>query len=155
MSKTSSKIIHQISAPNLRFAGYNGFTLVDGIHGSSNPFDGRWAGYTGAGLNAVIDLGKLQIIKNIGFDFLEEKGLSIYLPLNVVVEISDDNRNFIRLISYSQAELSQMKAGNIVKVYKELSPISMRYIRIIATNQSPSVDDDGKTYTLIDEISAN
>jgi len=59
------------------------------------------------------------------------------------------------LISYSQAELSQMKAGNIVKVYKELSPISMRYIRIIATNQSPSIDDDGKTYTLIDEISAN
>lgn len=155
LSKTSSRIIHQVSAPNLRFAGYNNFTLVDGIHGSSNPFDGRWVGYTGAGLNAVIDLGKLQLIKNIGFDFLEEKGLSIYLPLSVVVEISDDNRNFIRLISYSQAELSQMKAGNMVKVYKELSPVSMRYLRIIAINQSPSIDDDGKTYTLIDEISAN
>lgn len=155
LSKTSSKPIHQVSAPNLRFAGYNNFTLVDGIHGSSNPFDGRWAGYTGDGLNAVIDLGKLQIVKNIGFDFLEEKGLSIYLPLSVIVEISDDGRNFIRLISYSQAELSQMKAGNMVKVYKELSPISMRYIRIIAVNQRPSIDDDGKTYTLIDEISAN
>ncbi len=155
LSRSSSKVLHQQTAPALRFAGYNAFTLLDGIHGSTNPFDGRWLGYTGVGLNAVIDLGHMQMIRNIGFNLLEETGLSIYLPVNVSVEISDDGRNFIRLINYSQTELRQMKTGNIVKVYREFSPISMRYIRVIATNPFPSVDDDGKTYTLIDEISAN
>lgn len=155
LSATSSKPIHLGSQPALRFAGYNSFTLSDGIRGSENPFDGRWLGFTGSGLTATIDLGKLRTLKNIGFDFMDEPGLSVYLPRNVSIEVSDDGRSFISLMNYTETDLRNMRVGNIARIYREFAPVSLRYLRLTATGREPGAADDGKTYLLIDEISAN
>ncbi len=155
LSATTSKSIRLASQPNLRFAGYNSFTLTDGLRGTDNPFDGRWLGFTGTGLTTTVDFGKLRSVKNLAFDFMDEPGLSVYLPRGVNIEVSDDGRNFISLLTYTEADLKNLRMGNIAHVYREFAPVSLRYLRLTATGRDPGPADDGKTYLLMDELSAN
>jgi len=154
-TKTTGCALELRPVPASRFAGYNSFTLCDGILGTENPFDGRWQGFTAAQLNATIDLKKLTFIENIGINFLEEPGLSMYLPLDLDIQLSDDGRNFISLLHYDEKDIRSMKTGNHVRIYREFKPVSVRYLRFIARNRNAGPDDNGKTYLMVDELSAN
>ncbi len=151
-SLSTSKEVIMTPLPSKRFPGLSTFVLTDGIRGTDNPLDGRWVGFTGSTWRAVLDLGSPLIIKNIGIDFLVNPSIGVYLPKGLKIERSLDGKNYNILTSYSENELNALKMAKRIKVYREFSPESARYIRLTADIPPPGIYDRGHAYILTDEI---
>lgn len=56
-------------------------SLTDGLRGGWSNLDGRWQGFIGqAGLDVVIDLGRVRRVSQVEADFLQSCGPEIFLP---------------------------------------------------------------------------
>jgi len=154
-SLSTSKEVILGSRPSKRFPGLSGFLLTDGIRGTDNPLDGRWLGFTGSSLLAVLDLGKVRPLNNFGMDFLNHPQIGIYLPDSLEVEISENGKKFSPLVSYSRKEIYDMKMVKRVKLYREFKNVQARFVRVKAIIPPPGPEDGGRAYILTDEIRIN
>ncbi len=131
-------------------------TLVDGITGSNNFRDGKWQGYEGIDLDAVIDLGEVKKISEISAGFLSDVNSFIFLPETVEFSISEDSIAYasIRTLKYDTSVNQDMP---FIKNF-EIQPndVSARYIRVQAKNIGTCPDwhksAGSKTWLFCDEI---
>ena len=68
--------------------------LTDGILGSGHFDDGRWQGFEGVDLLAVVDLGEPVEVEAVACRFLQSTAAWIWLPRVMEVNLSDDGRSF-------------------------------------------------------------
>ncbi len=105
--------------------------LVDGIDGGADFRTGGWQGFEGVNLAMVIDLGKMQSIKRVHANFLQDENSWIFFPSKLQVELSDDGKNFVPagevLCDIPPSELGILQKGFSL----ELSGRKARYVRII------------------------
>ena len=74
---------------------YEGASLLnDGNLGRGAYNSGRWLGFCGYPLDAVIDLEQPAEMQHVRFHALTNKGAWIYNPIQVKVLVSDDGENF-------------------------------------------------------------
>ncbi len=95
-----NKAKHSIKYKTLydkKYPGTGNLALVDGVTGSINFSDGKWQGYNGSDLDAVIDLGEEKPINKISASFLSDVNSFIFLPVSVEYSISNDGKNFEKL----------------------------------------------------------
>ena len=78
------------SSYSSQYSGGGDFALIDGIRGSANWGGGRWQGYQGKDLVAVLDLGAVQSISKVSVGFLQDVGSWIWMPRRVEIELSFD-----------------------------------------------------------------
>jgi alpha-L-fucosidase len=117
-----------------KYPGGGKFSLVDGIYGSTNFNDGKWQGYNGNDLDAVIDLGKIKDIKNISASFLSDENSFIFLPSSVEYSISKDGKNY-KQIGTLKNNISEKNAAAFIHSFDmKISNTSARFIHIIAKN---------------------
>jgi hypothetical protein len=108
--------------------------LTDGLKGWDD-YHMNWLGFEGDDMVATIDLGKLETIKAISSDFLQDINAWIFMPLNVEFSLSKDGRQFHTVGSIDN-KISEHQEGAVVEPMEiQLSPQNARFIRLKAVNR--------------------
>ncbi len=117
-----------------RYNGSGEYTLVDGIHGSSNFNDGHWKGFYKDDLVATLDLGLPVTINTVSSDAIQDIGSWIFMPREVLVEVSADGEHFRSLgtVGHQIPVTSAEKSTFRFEVKKKAK--NVRYVRVTARN---------------------
>lgn len=130
----AGRSIKLISNYNPQYPGSGNDALIDLEKGSKNWRLGGWQGFLGVDFEAIVDLGKVQFVKKVSPEFIQDVGSWICFPTRVDVEISENGKDFVSAGSVvaevdlklsSKVEISSFD----VKIEKDT-----RYIRIKAKN---------------------
>ncbi|MDL2308048.1 GH92 family glycosyl hydrolase [Bacteroidales bacterium OttesenSCG-928-C03] len=129
--------------------------LIDNVRGKANFSLGGWQGYWGNDFEAIVDLGTVKSISEIGAGFLQATRSWIFFPTEVTFEISEDKQNFKPygkvLNPHTDRDETQVIDDFIVK-----KPAKARYVRVKAKNYGKLPDwhlgHGGDSYIFIDEI---
>jgi arylsulfatase A-like enzyme len=125
-------LVHPYST---RYPGSGESTLIDGKRGSLDHADGAWQAFEGVNLEAKIDLGKAMQVRRITPSFLENQSAWIFLPQEVVIEVSGDGTDYQTVRTIRSAESAPNLAPHIRDFVTDLSTATnVRYIRVIGRN---------------------
>jgi len=149
-------------APALQFPcaeRYNAggpFGLVDGLKGGKSHTDGRWQGFEGDDLVAVIDLGKKKRIEAVEIGFLQKTGSWIFFPRSVEVAVSDDGTDF-RVVETRAFPVRDDDSRVLTETLRlETGKIRARYLRVTAASIKTCPEGHsgagGKAWLFADEI---
>ena len=106
--------------------------LTDGILGSDHFEDGRWQGFEGVDLHAVVDLGEPVEIESVACRFLQSTAAWIWLPRVMEVNLSDDGRTF-RPFATADHEVGERAPGGRVEELTARAPADRaRFVRVRA-----------------------
>lgn len=73
-------------------------TLTDGVRGSWTYSDGAWQGFISHDrLDVTVDMGAETDIHTINADFMQVVGPEVFLPVEVIISVSQDGENFTEL----------------------------------------------------------
>ena len=144
--------------PNEQYA-YNGApVLVDGEKGRCAYTSGRWLGFWGQPLDAVIDMEQTATLSQVRFNALVNKGAWIYNPSHATVLVSDDGKKF-RKVGQQEIEISTWMDKDGVFTYElEFEPVTARYVELIIKCHDLPKDHDGygrPAWIFVDEIEIN
>ena len=137
-----------LSDYSLLYTGGGDTALIDGLRGTTNWTSGAWQGYWEKDLVAVVDLGSVQNVSQVGAGFLEDKGSWIWFPRRVEVELSVDGQNFKRVATIENNEPSSETpdGSHLKELLQTVAPQSARYVRLRAINSGKN------TWIFADEI---
>jgi len=126
------------------------------LRGGTDFRNGSYQGYQGQDFEATVDLGKNEPISYLAAGFLHDIRPWIWLPTEVVFEVSQDGNNFTEIlrktheISNSDYKVQSIDLGGKIK------PTNARYVRVKAKNFGTIPDwhpgKGGDAYIFIDEI---
>lgn len=129
--------------------------LIDGIRGKKNWRLGDWQGYQGKDFEAIVDLGKIQPVKKLGAEFLQDTRSWIVMPTEIEIAVSDNGVNF-KVISTITNDIPDKELNVIIKEYTTDVNLETRFVKIKAKNYGklpswhPGAGDDA--YIFVDEI---
>lgn len=110
------------------------FALVDGAIGSQNFKDGKWQGYQGKDLQAVIDLGTIRPVGGITVRCLSAIKSYIFLPASVEFAFSEDGKKYTGTLKIENQIHEQEKRPFIHAFEIKHLKTAARYVRITAKN---------------------
>ncbi len=134
--------------------GTNG--LIDSIYGSVDWRKGNWQGYQKRDMDVVIDLQETKNISKVTAGFLQDTRAWIVLPKQLIIEVSTDNKNFVRVFSGENfLPIDDLKA-QVKNVEANFTPVLARYVRVraIQFGKLPAWHEGagGDTHIFVDEI---
>jgi hypothetical protein len=130
--------------------------LVDGFKGSRNYKDGFWQGYEGTDVEAVVDLGQVELISRVATRFLQDTRMWIFYPASVECSISDDGVTFVLVSKLEQAVAVKDEDLSIKEFDQQFKDVKARFVRIHARSVGvcppwhPGAG--GKAWTFCDEV---
>ena len=144
--------------PNEQYASKGAPILNDGEMGRIAYNSGRWLGFWGQPLDAVIDLEQPATMSRVRFRSLVSKGSWIYNPSYAGVLVSDDGENF-REVTHLDIPITTWtdKDGNFTYEL-EFEPVTARYVEVIVKDHMLPEDHDGyghPAWIFVDEIEIN
>ena len=108
--------------------------LVDGVRGSENYNDGRWMGFIGDDLVAVIELKEPADIDTLSAGFLQQRRSWILFPEYVEVAVSADGKEWTN-VCREMNHIPQEKNGTFLQTFTcPLSARGVKYLRVTAKN---------------------
>jgi predicted alpha-1,2-mannosidase len=139
-----------------QYTGGGDFALIDGMRGSANWSGGGWQGYQGKDFIAVVDLGSVQTVSQVGAGFLQDIGSWIWMPTRVEIELSIDGKSFVSAGSIVNDVPDRQESVVIRDFVKTISPQTARYLRIRAVKfgKIPAwhPGNGGDAWIFVDEI---
>lgn len=90
-----------------------GATLTDGLLGDKGFGTGRWLGFSGNDLEAVIDLKQNTDVSSVSLNTCVDKGSWIFDARNIEVSVSADGKSFTKVASKSLPALEEQTPDNI------------------------------------------
>lgn len=111
------------------------FSLTDGVRGSVNFNDGKWKGFSGVNMVAVIDLRKVTTVNTIEADALQDATVLAYLPKEVMVEVSPDGKKYRILGRVKQNDAISPSGKKIQLFTLKKQAENVRFIRVTAKNR--------------------
>lgn len=103
-------------------------TLTDGVRGSWTYSDGVWQGFISRDrLDVTVDMGAVTDLHRVAADFLQVVGPEVFLPVEVVISVSDDNLNFTDLVKLTHEV--QKSDAVVFKNYAWKGETKGRYVR--------------------------
>ncbi|MFC0513216.1 family 20 glycosylhydrolase [Mucilaginibacter angelicae] len=149
--KAIGKKITLKNQPQGGFNPGNTFGLVNGVFGSGLYNDGQWYGFSGDDLEAVVDLGSVQSVSQLGINILKYHWQKMWEPTLLTFEISADGNNYTEV--YRQTDFPD---NGINAVRANIQTQQARYIRVKGTNKGiipPGEYIPGaKAWLMVDEI---
>ena len=135
---------------------YEGAALLnDGNLGSGAYNSGRWLGFCGYPMDAVIDLEQPAEMRHVRFHALINKGAWIYNPRQVKVLASDDGENF-REVAQKDIPISTWADKDGFFPYElEFEPVTARYVEVVIAGHDLPEDHSGygnPAWIFIDEV---
>jgi hypothetical protein len=108
--------------------------ILDGIKGSLQFNDGRWQGYQGADLEAVIDLEDTMSISKISPEFIQAIGSWVFLPTSVNVSVSMDGKEYSPIADIVNTESIRQTGAFTKSFIADAGGKRARFIRVRAKN---------------------
>ena len=84
------------SIPNPQYTAGGNDALIDGRRGPRDWRTGMWQGYQDQDFVATLDLGETVAVTRAGASFLQDMRSWIWLPTELIVEVSTDGETFAR-----------------------------------------------------------
>lgn len=155
-SKSTAKPLTLKVAPSTGYTFKGGPELNDGLSGNDNYKTGRWLGFQGKNVEAVIDFQQPTEFSKVRFNTNVVKGDWIMGASGVSVKVSDDGKNFRQIASKTIPSLSKSDKDGIYPQEITFEPTKARYVEItINSDKLPSWHGGaGKAaFLFVDEIS--
>ena len=107
--------------------------LTDGIEGGLAFGDGRWVGWQGPALEAVLDLGETRDVRRIATGFLQETGSWIVLPRAVTYALSDDGMHW-REVDAQDLHREALYPSQLRRQveWRAEEPLRARWVKVVA-----------------------
>jgi hexosaminidase len=139
-----------------KYAGGGETALTDGLLGSRDIDDGRWQGFEGPDLDAVIDLGRTRSPRRIALRCLQNINAWIFLPASVEFSVSPDGRTY-ETVGTAGNGISPRQADVVVKTFEAaFAARRVRFVRVRARSVGVVPDwhpgKGGKAWLFADEI---
>ena len=111
---------------------YEGASLLnDGNLGRGAYNSGRWLGFCGYPLDAIIDLEQPAEMQHVRFHALVNKGAWIYNPSQVKVLVSDDGETF-REVAQKDIPISTWEDRDGIFAYEvDFEPVTAKYVEVM------------------------
>ena len=137
---------------------YNGgATLTDGLLGDKGFGTGRWLGFSGNDLEAVIDLKQNTDVSSVSLNTCVDKGSWIFDARNIEVSVSADGKSFTKVASKSLPALEEQTPDNIYTYELTFPQTTTRYVKLTATSEHNIPEWHGgkgkPAFLFVDEIS--
>lgn len=123
--------VNFITSPNLKYSANGLNTLTDGLRGDEDHHF-NWLGFEGKDMEVVVDLEKPTLVKKVKADFLQIVYSWIFLPEQVEISFSDDNKNFSRNVIIKNNYPVNNSGASIHPFDFEFAPVTARYIKVAA-----------------------
>lgn len=104
--------------------------LTDGIYGTENYKTGRWLGFQGNDVDAIIDLQTPTEIHSLKFNTNVIKGDWIMRPTAITIRISDDNKNYREILTQDIPELTSNDKDGIYPFSFSLPTIKLVTLKL-------------------------
>ncbi len=151
------RTIRLISQPDNQYTAGGADALIDYQHGTTDFSTGKWQGYQGMDFEAIVDLGKIQLVKKVTAEFLQDVGSWIMMPRSVDISLSADNINYRSVIHSVNKQADNDNSASIQTLGGDITPQNARYVKVFAKNYGklPSWHPGagGNSWIFIDEIS--
>lgn len=139
-----------------KYDGGGEAALTDGLLGTKDAADGRWQGFEGVDLEAVIDLGKARDVRGLTTRGLQNINSWIFLPTAVEFAVSEDGREFETVATVAN-DVPEREAAVTVKAFAaRFEPRRVRFVRVLARSVGTVPDwhygAGGKAWLFTDEI---
>jgi len=142
--------------PARRYSGGGENALIDGARGTLDFTDGAWQGYESVDLDVTIDLQEGKRVDTVNCGFLESQHSWIFLPQEVTVFVSMDNKHFRKVWSTTIDAPRANAIPNVRDVTASFESVQARFVRVVARNLGtcPSWHPGagGKSWVFVDEI---
>ena len=112
-----------------------GATLTDGLLGDKGFGTGRWLGFSGNDLEAVIDLKQNTDVSSVSLNTCVDKGSWIFDARNIEVSVSADGKSFTKVASKSLPALEEQTPDNIYTYELTFPQTTTRYVKVTATSE--------------------
>ncbi|MCE5224386.1 MAG: glycoside hydrolase family 20 protein [Porphyromonadaceae bacterium] len=129
-SKATMKPITLKEQPSKGYSFNGAPALADGIKGNSNYKTGRWLGFQGKDIDAVIDLKGATEISKIKFSTNVVKGDWIVDAGEIIVRVSEDGKTFREI---AKEVLPEMKATDKDGIYPHeisFASVKVNYVQV-------------------------
>ena len=131
--------------------------LIDFLKGSANFRTGYWQGYYATDFSAVVDLGRVELVKKISVGALQDIKSWIWFPKSVKISFSENNEIFTEL-GIIKNDFADNEYGAFTKEFSKIvsETVHARYIKIEAASYGvcpgwhPGSGND--TWMFLDEI---
>ncbi|WP_293490419.1 glycoside hydrolase family 20 protein [Prevotella sp.] len=134
-----------------------GATLTDGLLGDKGFGTGRWLGFSGNDLEAVIDLKQNTDVSSVSLNTCVDKGSWIFDARNIEVSVSADGKSFTKVASKSLPALGEQTPDNIYTYELTFPQTTTRYVKVTATSEHNIPEWHGgkgkPAFLFVDEIS--
>lgn len=130
-NKATAKPVTLKVAPSKGYAFNGGPEMTDGLSGNDNYKTGRWLGFQGKDLDAVIDLKQPTEFSQVSFNTNVVKGDWIMGAAGVTVKVSDDGQHFKEVFNKSIPSLGQQDKDGLYPHNISFSPVKARYVEVI------------------------
>ncbi len=153
--KAAGKKVHYYIKPNKKY-NTSDLCLTDCIRGTTEFSKDFWTAFRDNDMDLEIDLGKKEEISNISASFLHNTGAWIFLPLEVVFEISGDGKKYTEVGKVDYSDIAN-EPGKFLKVCTaDFEKQEARFIRVKAKSMRVNPywhpSKGGKNWLFIDEI---
>ena len=138
-------------SPDSAAAATEAAKLVDGIHGTIEPYDGRWVIFHDSVVDIVIDLKRVRPVHGFSVGCMEDQVGDMYVPRTVTVASSEDGEHFDRLYDHRNATIPAESIRHTVDFHRDELTVSARYLKFSFVNAHLSADPQ-KNQFVIDEI---
>jgi len=122
-----------------QYAAGGDLALIDHIRGPDNFRTGAWQGYHSNDLDAVIDLGSIQLITGLETGFIQDAGAWIFMPEEVQYFVSLDGKNF-QSIGTVKNKVPEKESDVTTENFTLNFSIKTRYIKVLAKNRGTCPD---------------
>ena len=130
--------------------------LTDCLRGTTEHSKEFWTAFRDSDMDLIIDLGEPTEISNITASFLHSTRSWIFLPINVVFEISVNGKGYIEVGNIDYSDLANEPGKYLKECKVEIEKQKIRYIRIKAKSMRINPDwhsaKGGKNWMFIDEV---
>ena len=135
----------------------DGATLTDGLLGDKGFGTGRWLGFSGNDLEAVIDLKQNTDVSSVSLNTCVDKGSWIFDARNIEVSVSADGKSFTKVASKPLPALEEQTPDNIYTYELTFPQTTTRYVKVTATSEHNIPEWHGgkgkPAFLFVDEIS--
>ena len=129
--------------------------LNDGELGHGAYNSGRWLGFYGSPLDAVLDLEQPVEMRKVRFHALVNKSAWIYNPSSLKVLVSDDGETF-REVGQKTIPISTWEDRDGIFAYElEFEPVAARFVEVVIKGHDLPEDHNGfgnPAWIFVDEL---
>lgn len=132
--RSDMRVLRLATKYSPQYTGGGDQALVDMQPGGADFRSGRWQGYEGVNLDAVLDLGSVKPVRVVRVNFLQDENSWIFFPTKLRVEISADGKTFTPAGEVLNTVPTTAVGSLQQKLSVELENTSVRYIRVVGEN---------------------